>query len=130
MKSKVVVKATYWIEDGVWIGRAVLHGGGANTQGRTLEVVKARMREAVCGFLDCGLHQVELVDEVKLPVTVRRMVRARGAAEARAREAGAKALQASRQAAKELLRMGLSYRDAGTILGVSRQRVEQIVREP
>ncbi len=127
--KKIVVKAVYWLEDGHWIGCAMVDPKNtAHTQGRTLEVVKHRMREAVEALLNVEPSRFEINDEVKLPAAVRRKVAARSAAEARARDHASRATQASREATKALLGMGLSLRDAGTILGVSRQRAEQILR--
>jgi len=129
MRSKIAVKAVYWLEDGHWIGCATLDPKNtAHTQGRTLEVAQNRMREAVEALLEVDPSKFEITDEVKLPAAVRRKVAARSAAEAQARAHAARATKASREATKALLGAGLSLRDAGTILGVSRQRAEQILR--
>jgi hypothetical protein len=129
MKTTRKVKATYWLEEGTWIGSAVADPKAtAHTQGRTLETVKARMVEAVEALLDVGRGGFELVETVKLPLAVRRKVAARKAAEQRARAATTRVTRTSKQAAEALVGLGLSLRDAGTILGVSRQRAEQILR--
>jgi hypothetical protein len=39
-----------------------------------------------------------------------------------------KAAEATRQAAEELTNLGLSTRDAGELLGLSRQRVHQVLK--
>ena len=122
MKSKIAIKATYWHEGSHWIGCATLDPqNSAHTQGRTLEVAEDRMREAVQALLNVDPSKFEITDQVKLPAAVRRKVSARSVAEARARAHASRATEA-------LLSMGLSLRDAGTILGVSRQRAEQIRR--
>jgi predicted RNase H-like HicB family nuclease len=131
MKSvkKVAVKAIYWHEESHWIGKATLDDKNtAHTQGRTLEVTKERMREAVQALLDLDPSKFEIVDNVKLPAAVRRKVAARTAAEKQAREQSARARRAAKEATEALLDVGMSLRDAGTILGVSRQRAEQILR--
>ena len=86
------------------------------------------MREAVQALLNVDPSKFEITDQVKLPAAVRRKVSARSVAEARARAHASRATQAAREATEALLSMGLSLRDAGTILGVSRQRAEQIRR--
>jgi predicted RNase H-like HicB family nuclease len=97
---------------------------GCHTYGRTLEQARERIREALRLFIRSG--EVELVDDVRLPVALRRRVdrarRARLQAEARHSEAQ-KELTA---ATSSLRRAGLSLRDAGELLGVSRQRVHQL----
>jgi regulator of protease activity HflC (stomatin/prohibitin superfamily) len=126
---KVTVKAVYWLEEGHWIGRGTLDNKNtAHTQGRTLEVTQARMREAVQALLDLEPSKFEVVDAVKLPAAVRRKVNARSTEERRARVQAVRARRAAKEATEALLHVGMSLRDAGTILGVSRQRAEQILR--
>lgn len=126
--KKITVKAVYWLE-GHWIGRATLDDKNtAHTQGRTLEVTQERMREAVQALLDVDPTKFEVIDEVKLPPAVRRKVTARCTAEKRARAQAVEARRAAKEATGALLALGMSLRDAGTILGVSRQRAEQILR--
>jgi predicted RNase H-like HicB family nuclease len=126
--KKVTVKAVYWLEDGHWIGRGTLDDKNtAHTQGRTLEVTKERMREAVQALLDVEPSKFEIIDEVKLPPAVRRKVAARSAAEKRSRDQAVRARRAAKEATEALLGVGMSLRDVGTILGVSRQRAEQIL---
>ena len=127
--KKITVKAVYWLEEGHWIGRASLDDKNtAHTQGRTLEVTQERMRESVQALLDIDPSKFEIIDEVKLPPAVRRKVAARSTAEKRSRDQAIRARRAAKIATEALLGVGMSPRDAGTILGVSRQRAEQILR--
>lgn len=99
---------------------------GCHTYGRTLEQARERTREAVLLFVRRG--EFEIVDDVRLPAALRRRVdrarRARLQAEAQQSEAQ-KELAA---ATSSLKRAGLSLRDAGEVLGLSRQRVHQLGR--
>jgi predicted RNase H-like HicB family nuclease len=68
MTSNRKVKATYWREEGIWIGSAEAEPKvTAHTQGRTLETVKARMVEAVEALLDVSRSEFELIETVQLP---------------------------------------------------------------
>lgn len=82
-----------------------------------------RIREALRLF---DIEHVELSEQVSLPrsllESVRRARRARAVAEARRRDAQTEL----RAAAARFARAGLSRRDAGDLLGVSRQRVQQL----
>jgi len=126
---KTRIKVTYWLEDGHWMGRAVATPRRtAHTYGRTLEQVKERMLEAVELLVETPRSTWTLVETVKLPSAVKRAVAARASAEKRARAAALEATRASASAARSLVQLGLSLRDAGTILGISRQRTEQVLK--
>jgi predicted RNase H-like HicB family nuclease len=68
MKSHRKVKATYWLEEGIWIGSAVAEPKvTAHTQARTLETVKIRMVEAIEALLDVDRSEFEMIETVQLP---------------------------------------------------------------
>jgi predicted RNase H-like HicB family nuclease len=98
---------------------------GCQTYGRTLRQAEARILEALALWLDRepeGLvisprwpeDLVEIASEV---------LEARDTAAATAQKAGA----TTAKAAKKLDRMGLSRRDAADVLGISHQRVQQLL---
>jgi predicted RNase H-like HicB family nuclease len=109
--------------DGYWLVH-VPALQGCHTYGRTLDQARERIREAIRLFIRRG--EFEVVDDVRLPAALRRRVdrarRARLQAEAHQSEAQ-KELAA---ATSSLKRAGLSLRDAGDLLGISRQRVHQV----
>jgi hypothetical protein len=109
---------------GVWTVR-VPRIRGCHTYGRTLQQARARLMEALRLF-DVDPTQVVVVDQVRLPArilaSVRRARRVRDDAETRRRIAQAEL----RAAASALARAGLSRRDAGALLGLSRQRIQQL----
>jgi predicted RNase H-like HicB family nuclease len=106
-------------ENGAWIAR-VPSIRGCHTHGRTLEQARRRIREA---------ETAELDEDVRLPgrarVAIERSRRARREAE----QTGARAREATTQAARTLVNEAhLGLRDAGELLDLSHQRVQQLVR--
>lgn len=113
-------------ESGAWIAR-VPRVPGCHTHGRTLEQARRRIREALELWLE-EPDKVELVEEVRLPPkareAIRRSRRARHEAEERRKEAQA----ATTKAAFALVRgLNVGIRDAGELLGLSHQRVQQLL---
>ena len=112
-------------EAGWWV--ATVHGiRGCHTQGRTLEETRRRIREALA-LVVRDVKTVELVDAVRLPVAVRRTVARFQLARTRAEREQARARVAARAAVNALRQqLKVSVRDAGALLGLSHQRVQQI----
>lgn len=99
-----------------------------HTYGRTLAKARAYIREATAGWFDVGEDSFDVVEEMHLPKAVKdplsRALRGRERAEA----ASAAALTMTREAAEALVRTGqLSTRDAAELLGLSHQRVQQLL---
>jgi predicted RNase H-like HicB family nuclease len=98
---------------------------GCHTYGRTIEQARERIREALDLFV-ADADTAEIVDEVRLPAHLMTEVkRARRLREKVSRDqrlmtaAQAKAVMAMR-------RIRLGHRDAGRLLGLSHQRVQQL----
>lgn len=102
---------------------------GCHTYGRTLEQARSRIREALRPWVD-EPKKVRLVEDVRLPVGIRRAVRGAQRARRRAQAEQLAAQQELRAAAASLERAGMSRRDAGDLLGLSRQRVQQLRAAP
>jgi len=113
-------------ETGAWIAR-LPSVPGCQSHGRTIEQARERVREAL-GLWVRNATTATLIDEVRLParlrVTVRRAHRARKRADAEQARAQATAAEAATSLTEDLR---LSLRDAGEVLGLSRQRIQQLV---
>jgi len=109
-------------ESGTWIV-SVPSVRGCHSYGRTIEQARARIHEALRLF---DADSDDLAEDIRLPAQLREAVRRARRARMRS-EAQRSAAQAElRTATSALTRAGLSRRDAGTLLGVSRQRVQQL----
>lgn len=98
---------------------------GCQTYGRSLRQAQSRIREALALWLDADPETLTIRD--RFPAALAAMaddvVRARSAAE----RAEAKAQQQTLDAIKALTDLGLSRRDAAELLGLSHQRVHQLL---
>ena len=102
---------------------------GCHTYGRTLEQARRRIREALALYVD-DAAEVELDEEVSLPRAARDALRQSQAARAAADRERARAQTSSRDAARLLVRqLHMGLRDAGELLGLSHQRVQQLLRD-
>ena len=116
-------------ESGWWVAR-VREVRGCHTQGRTVDEARRRIREAMDLFVD-DARSAKLIDDVKLPVTAVKAIRAYTTLRKRADREDRRASLAARRAVR-LLRGGklkMSARDAARLLGVSHQRVHQLVHD-
>ncbi len=98
---------------------------GCHTYGRTLRQAEARILEALALWLDRELGDLVITPEWPddLVEIATEVSQARDTAAATAQKAGA----TTAKAAKKLDRMGLSRRDAADVLGISHQRVQQLL---
>lgn len=123
MSRKFVVTAERG--NGVWVLES---DNGAVSQVRRLDQATEEMREAVAFLANLPVDEVEVEVRPVLPSSYNAAtVRAEQfrQEEARARK---EAAVAAREAACALVETGMSMRDAATIMGVSHQRVAQLVR--
>jgi predicted RNase H-like HicB family nuclease len=113
-------------ESGAWLAR-VPGVPGCHSHGRTLEQVRRRIREALSLWADDAAG-ARLVEDVRLPGKVREGIRRSRDARARAERARSEAQESTAEVARLLVRdLRLGLRDAGDLLGLSYQRVQQIV---
>src|SRR2546428_7998280 len=116
-------------ESGWWVA-SVREVRGCHTQGRTVDEARRRIREAMELFV-ANARSAKLVDDVKLPATAARAIRAYATLRKRADHEDRRAALAARRAVR-LLRGGklkMSARDAARLLGVSHQRVHQLAHD-
>lgn len=113
-------------ETGAWMGH-VRGVRGCHTYGQTLDQVRRRIREALSLWVQ-DADTAELVEEIRLPRHARQAIQRSSAARTRAERGREDAQLATSSAAKLLVeRLGLGVRDAGELLGLSYQRVQQLV---
>ena len=114
----------YDTDDNAWTVR-IKGVTGCQTYGRSIRQAQSRIREALALWLDASPVELRVRDQfpVALASVADDVVRARSAAE----RAGAKAQQQTIEAVKALTDLGLSRRDAAELLGLSHQRVHQLL---
>ena len=101
---------------------------GVRTQVRRIDQAEVMVREAIAGVLDVTSDSFEIVLAPDLPAPVRAIVDQATTARSLAAQAQDAAAQLTRDAARRLVAEGLTVRDAGVLLGVSHQRIAQLVR--
>jgi DNA-directed RNA polymerase specialized sigma subunit len=101
--------------------------GTAISDGQTLMKARKRVRQAIALLLDGPEDSFDVEDKVVLPAPAERALESYRSAQAEA-EAKARELDdARRKVAAALVKHGLSLSDTGEILGVSKQRVQQVL---
>jgi len=123
-------RVTYKRDSSGWWVASVRRVRGCHTQGRTVDEARRRIREALSLFVD-DAASAELVDQIELPATVKRAIREyatlRNKADAESKRASAAARRAVRVLREGKLKM--SARDTAALLGLSHQRVHQLVQD-
>lgn len=126
-------------ESGNWIA-SVPALRGVHTHARTLGSLRRYLQDAIGLWLEVGLLDAGEPDphidrdsiavdlQVKLPAKVRRAAETARRRRDRARSAETEAVTASRDAARALVELGFSRRDAAEVLELSHQRVDQLLR--
>jgi predicted RNase H-like HicB family nuclease len=112
---------------GDWWALQVPELPGVFSQAKRLETADAAAREAIAAMLDTEPEDVQVSVEPVLPEAAARAV-ARADAARRAAEEAAERAQVAMQAAAAELTKALSQRDAGRVLGVSFQRISQLLK--
>lgn len=123
--------ARYWIEDGNWLAE-IEEIPQVHTFGRTLSRTRAYIRDALGLWLQSDdpakLHINERFDV--MPTDLTALVFEAGESRTRASELSVRAQQLTAVAANRLVNeVGLSTRDAAELLGVSHQRIHQLLQE-
>ena len=115
-------------EEGWWVA-SVKEVKGVHTQGRSIDAARKRVREALSLAVK-GAKTAKLVDEIVVGADVRKAVKKVRALQARAAKEQEEAAAAARAVARRLVKeLELSVRDASEVLGVSFQRVQQLVTD-
>lgn len=100
-----------------------------HTWGKTIDQALTRMREAAALWYQTDEALIELVPRPVLPKATGRTVEQARKAREQARQADRLAIEQTRKAAVALTSRGISMRDAAAILGISHQRVHQLLMQ-
>lgn len=98
---------------------------GCQTYGRSLRQAQTRIREALALWLDVEPHTLQVRDE--LPADLASLTASVARARQDAEAAGARAYDETVDAVRQLTDLGLSRRDAAEMLGLSHQRIQQLL---
>lgn len=128
MRARNTFEVHYELDETGWWLATVPSVPGCHTQGRTIEQAERRIREALALFTPAAAASTAKLEAVvRLPNAAKRALNSaltkRTAAEAVALESQA----ATRRAPLALSQAGLSLRDIGRLLGVTRQRAHQLL---
>jgi len=115
---------------GGWWAIRVRDLPGVFSQCRRLDQVDEHVREAIALMLDADDSEVGTIDvTVVAPPEIAELVQTVEQAEHTARDAVEAAASARKEAAQTLLDQGYPMRDIGRLIGISHQRVSQILNE-
>lgn len=122
--TKYTAVYEYDAAEHVWNVRITGHPG-CHTYGRSIRQAQRRIREALALWLDT--NEDELTIEDRFPTALASVALGVSRARATAERATALAQQQTLDAVKRLTELGLSRRDAAELLGLSHQRVHQLL---
>lgn len=114
----------YDTDENVWLVR-IKDIAGCQTFGRTIRQAETRIREALSVWLDCAPGDLAITSE--FPREVALLATKVSQARFKASQAGSEAQDETIDAARRLTKMGLSRRDTADLLGISHQRVQQLL---
>ncbi len=124
--SRAYAVAFEW-RHGVWVARA-LGVRGCTTWGKSLAEAERRIRDGLRFFVD-EAATAEIRPVIKAPPEVSENIRAAANARERAQAAAKAAQAATQKAARSMVGAGMSRRDAARLLGISHQRVQQLLTD-
>jgi predicted RNase H-like HicB family nuclease len=131
MVAKVKTKKTYSakaVRSGDWWAITIPELKGVHSQARRLDQAEAMAREAISLFRDVPPDSFEVTVIPVLPAPVQADVDRARAVRGEADELQREAAIATARAARELVKEAkLTVREAGQILGMSHQRVAQLL---
>ena len=128
MRARHVLEIRYELDETGWWLATVPAVPGCHTQGRTIEQAENRIREALALFLPAAtVAKATLEANVQLPGAAQRALSSALEKRARADAIAVESQAATRTATLALSQVGLSLRDIGRLLGLTRQRAHQIL---
>lgn len=115
---------------GAWWALDVPDVPGVHTQVKRLDQAESMARDAIAGVLGAPQDTFEVAVSPEIPEPIRAIVDQATSARSEAAQAQEAAAQLTRRAARRLVEEGLTVRDAGVLLGVSHQRIAQLLQVP
>ena len=112
-----------------WWAISVPGLSGVFSQTRRLDQVEAMAREAIALMLDVDETAIEVTVDPVLPTTTAEAVSEALSRRQERKDAEAREQAALRQAASALVADGFTQREAGLVLGLTHQRISQILGE-
>lgn len=114
-------------DEGFWLVELV-EEPRIHTYGRTLAKARDHIRDATALWFDVAPETFILVEDIRLPKPVKASVDRARKERAKAQATQESAAGATKNAARSLVEEGrLSVRDAADVLGLSHQRVQQLL---
>ena len=114
-------------EEGFWLVE-LIDEPRVHTCGRTLAKARDHIRDATALWFEVSPDAFILVEDIRLPKPVKATVDRARTQRAKAQAVQEAAADATRKAARALVEEGqLSVRDAADVLGLSHQRVQQLL---
>ena len=114
-------------EEGFWLVE-LIEEPRVHTYGRTLAKARDHIRDATALWFEVAPDAFTIIEDIRLPKPVKTTVDRAREERARAQAVQEAAAIATREAARALVEEGrLSVRDAADILGLSHQRVQQLL---
>ncbi len=123
-KKNFVAVYEHDADDNVWLVH-IKGVEGCQTYGRTIRQAGSRIREALAAWLDREPDTLVITPEMPRDIAV--LASAVSQARMEAEQAGTTAQESTVSAVRQLTDMGLSRRDAADLLGISHQRVQQLL---
>jgi predicted RNase H-like HicB family nuclease len=113
--------------DGRWVVE-IPQVPGCHSYGRTIDQARERVQEALGLFVDDAEH-AEIKDDVRLPESLRRQLQTMQQLRAKAAKGEVDVRKAQLKTLAALKKLKLGHRDTGRLLGVSFQRVHQLLTQ-
>ena len=116
------------VRSGSWWAISVPELPGVFSQARRLDQVEEMVREAIALYLDAPADEIGAIEiDVTPPESVGALLETVRMSTAEAERAITRATEARHEVARTLRNEGLPTRDIGALLGISHQRVSQIL---
>jgi predicted RNase H-like HicB family nuclease len=114
-------------EEGYWLVE-LAEEPRVHTYGRTLAKGRQHIFDAAALWFELAPEELDLVEDIRLPAPVKARLELARRERENAQAAQDAAAGATREAARALVKEGrLSVRDAAEVLGLSHQRVQQLL---